>query len=90
MMSAAKTLAIYAIVGGFLAFIATSLVIPPMLAWYNEPGTGGALCNCADLVRATTSQLLKAQGFAAAGGALLGLIVGIIVRRRSASKPRKG
>lgn len=53
---------VFSLVLGMLVGVAvTSFVAPGLVAWYNTPGGGQALCNCTDLVRSTIGALVQMQ-----------------------------
>lgn len=54
------------IAGSALADVAA----PGVLTWYEQPGGGQALCNCADIVGSTASSIIHAHWI---GGGLGGL-----------------
>ena len=89
-----KTVAIFVLLGALLGAAAASLIVPSTLAWYNEagflsqPGQGQvqALVNIPQVVRYTTSRLLKGQLVGAAIGAAVFLVFGILAARR---RPRR-
>jgi hypothetical protein len=77
-------------VGAILGAVAASFIVPPVLGWYNEPGAISpgkqveTLCNIPELIRYTSSRLLRGQLIGAAVGALVFLFPGILsVRRRA-------
>ncbi len=71
-----------ALVGLFFA----SLIAPSVLGWYNTPGSGQALCPCADITRETASRLLWTQATGALVGGLVFFILGIVFERRRRKK----
>ena len=91
-----KTLAIFVLGGAILGAVAASFIVPPTLAWYNEagflaqPGQGQvqALVNIPQVVRYTTSRLLKGQLVGAAIGAAVFFVFGILAARRGGRHPR--
>lgn len=90
-----RTVIIFVLLGAILGAVAASLIVPPTLSWYNEagflsqPGQGHsqvqALVNIPEVIRYTTSRLLKAQAIGAGLGAFTFLILGSY----SASRGRK-
>jgi hypothetical protein len=90
-----RTVVIFVLLGAILGAVAASLIVPPTLSWYNEagflsqqgPGQGQvqALVNIPQVIRYTTSRLLKAQAIGAGLGAFTFLILGSY----SASRGRK-
>ena len=96
-----KTILIFVLLGGLAGAVAASLIVPPTLSWYNESGflsqpQNGqvqALVNIPQVIRYTTTRLIKGQLIGTSVGALLGLVVGILAarggsrRRLAASAP---
>lgn len=87
-MSTMKTVAVYMMIGALLGGVVASFVVPPALAWYNKAGDIApgkqveTLCNLPELIRYTSSRLLRGQLIGAALGALLFLFPGVIAARR--------
>lgn len=87
-----KTVVIFVLLGALLGVAGASLVVPPALSWYNEPGAlqkSGqvqALVNVPEVIRYTTDRLIKSQAIGAGIGAVAGLIVGLFAggRKRTA------
>jgi hypothetical protein len=83
-----KTVLVFMLVGALAGAVAASLVVPPVLGWYTEPGaiTPGkaveTICDPAYMIRYTSSRLLRGQLIGAALGALLLLYPGIAAARR--------
>ncbi len=83
-----KTVLVFMLVGALAGTVAASLVVPPVLGWYTEPGaiTPGkpveTICDPAYMIRYTSSRLLRGQLIGAALGALLLLYPGIAAARR--------
>ena len=81
----------FMLVGALVGVVVASLVVPPVLAWYNAPGaiapgrTVETLCNLPELIRYTARRLLLGQLIGAAVGALLFLIPGVARARRHGS-----
>ncbi len=92
-----KSILIWVLAGALLGGIAASFIVPPMLSWYNEAGylsQGGqpqAMVNLPQVVRYSTSRLIRGQAIGAGIGAVvffvLGLAVGGRSRRRVAAPP---
>jgi hypothetical protein len=88
-----KTVLIFILLGALLGVAVASLVVPPALSWYNEPGAlqkSGqvqAIVNVPEVIHYTTDRLIKGQAIGAGIGAAVGLVVGIFAvaggRRRS-------
>ena len=87
-MGAVKTVLVFMLVGAVLGAVAASFIVPPVLSWYNEPGAIApgrqveTLCNLPEMIRYTSSRLLRGQLIGAALGALLFLYPGIATVRR--------
>jgi hypothetical protein len=87
-VSKLKIVATYMLIGAFVGGVIASFVVPPVLAWYNETGKISSasqvqtLCNLPELIRYTSSRLLRGQLIGAAIGALLLLYPGIVAARR--------
>ena len=83
-MTLLKRLAVGACVGALLGGIAATLVTPGLLAWYNTPAVGQALCNCPEVVRATATALIHGQLIGTAiGAACGGSAAGVLHRTRA-------
>ena len=92
-----KTLLILTLAGALLGVIAASYIVPPALSWYSEPGglpKGAqiqALVQIPEVIRYSTSKLLRGQTIGGAIGAVLGLVLGAVLaykgRTRSPSAP---
>ena len=90
-----KGLVIWILLGALLGIVAASFVVPPMLSWYNEAGylsqagQPAAMVNLPEVVKYSTSRLIRGQAIGGAIGAVvffaLGLAVGGRGRRRAAS-----
>jgi hypothetical protein len=87
-VNAVRTVAVYMMIGALVGGVAASFVVPPVLAWYNQTGEIApgkqveTLCNLPELIRYTSSRLLRGQLVGAAIGALLFLFPGLIAARR--------
>jgi len=81
------TILLYVLVGAVVGAVIASFVVPPFLAWYNEPGAINAgkqvetLCNIPELIRYTSSRLLRGQLIGAFIGAMVGLVVALMRSR---------
>jgi uncharacterized membrane protein YeaQ/YmgE (transglycosylase-associated protein family) len=86
-MSRATTILVYMVVGALVGVVAASFIVPPFLSWYNEPGAINAgkqvetLCNIPELIRYTSSRLLRGQLIGAVIGALVFLVPGLLRSR---------
>jgi hypothetical protein len=99
-----KTTLIFVLLGTLAGIAVASLVVPPALSWYTEPGglpKGAqiqALVQIPEVIRYSTSKLIRGQMIGAGIGAVLGLAVGIFVNRSgnartaavAAAPPRSG
>lgn len=92
-----KTVLIFTLLGALLGVAAASVVVPPALGWYNEAGylsqprSGTAqapqsLVNVPELIRYTTSRLIRGQVIGGAVGAAAFLVIGVLVARRGARR----
>lgn len=90
-----KTTLIFLLLGALLGVAAASYLTPPALSWYTAPGglpqgtQIQALVNIPDVIRYATGKLIRAQMIAAAIGAAVGLVAGVMIamrgRRRAAA-----
>ncbi|HZP43701.1 MAG TPA: hypothetical protein VFD84_19620 [Candidatus Binatia bacterium] len=91
-----KTVLVFMLVGAFVGVVVASFVVPPVLAWYNEPGSISpgqkveTLCNLPDLIRYATKRLLLGQLIGAVVGALVFLFPGLAMRRRQEARVAAG
>ncbi len=83
--------AIILMLSGALAGIAVaSAIVPPLLGWYTSPGglpQGAevqAVVQIPEVIRYATSQLIFYQTIGASIGALVGLVIRLLFRRRPA------
>lgn len=85
-----RRLLIFGLVGAIVGAVLASLVVPPWLSWYNEPGNISAgnsvqtLCNVPELIHYTSRRLLAGQLVGGAVGAVLFAVVGAVVGRGEA------
>lgn len=88
-MNKLKLVGTYVLIGAFVGGVIASFVVPPVLAWYNETGKISSasqvqtLCNLPELIRYTSSRLLRGQLIGAAIGALVFLVPGLAAARRA-------
>jgi len=87
---------VFVLAGALVGAAIASWVVPPALAWYTSPGglpRGAeiqAVVQISEVIRYTTSRLIRAQLIGAAIGAVLGLVAGILFDIRSRAKvPRR-
>jgi hypothetical protein len=94
-MNSFKTVLVFMMMGALLGVVIASLLVPPILSWYNEPGAIApgrqieTLCNLPELIRYTSARLIRGQLIGAGVGAFLFMIPGVMTvrRRRSATAP---
>jgi hypothetical protein len=78
-----KTTLILVLLGALLGIAVASWVVPPALAWYTSPGglpQGAeiqAVVQISEVIRYSTSRLIRGQLIGAAIGAAIGLGAGI-------------
>jgi hypothetical protein len=88
-VSKLKIVGTYMLIGALVGGVVASFVVPPVLAWYNETGKISSasqvqtLCNLPELIRYTSSRLLRGQLVGAAIGALLLLYPGFVAARKA-------
>jgi hypothetical protein len=94
-MSAGRTVARFVSVGAVLGMVVASFVVPPILTWYNEPGSISpgnqiqTVCNLPEVIRYATTRLIRGQLIGAAVGAGVFFVIGLFVaRRRPATVPQ--
>jgi hypothetical protein len=94
-----KTTVILVLTGALIGAAVASWVVPPALAWYTTPGglpRGAevqAVVQISEVIRYSTSRLIRGQLIGAAAGAALGLAVGVFLdfrhRRGVPARPRR-
>jgi hypothetical protein len=91
-----KGILIWILMGALLGVVVASFVVPPMLSWYNEAGylskngQPAAMVNLPDVVRYTTTRLIRGQAIGGGIGAVLFFVLGLAFggrRRRRAATP---
>jgi len=89
-----RTVLVFMMAGALLGAVVASFIVPPVLAWYNEPGAIAApgrqvetLCNLPELIRYASKRLLIGQLVGAVIGALIFLFPGLAVARRRPAAP---
>ena len=92
MLRVVKRIAVFLAIGAVTGDLVTMLFAPRLLTWFQTPGTGSALCNCADLARQVARGVLRSQLIGALIGAVALALVGELVhharaRRRAAAPP---
>ena len=84
-----RTVLILVLAGALLGAAVASWVVPPALAWYTTPGglpRGAevqAVVQISEVIRYSTSRLIRGQLIGAGIGASLGLVLGIFLQMRS-------
>lgn len=90
-----KTVTIFFLLGAILGAAAASLIVPPTLSWYNDVGflsqSGQtsqvqALVNIKEVIRYSTSRLIRGQLIGAAIGAVAFLVLGIVVAAKGRTR----
>jgi len=80
---------IWALAGALLGIVVASLVVPPALAWYTAPGglpqgtQIQALVQIPEVIKYSTSRLIRGQMIGAFVGAALGLGLGLFLGNRT-------
>ena len=91
-----KGIVIWILAGALAGIVAASFIVPPMLSWYNEAGflaqgnQAAAMVNLPEVVRYSTSRLIRGQAIGAVLGAVMFFAIGLAVgsrRRKSAAAP---
>ena len=88
-----KTTLILMLAGALAGVLVASWLVPPALAWYTTPGglpQGAemqAVVQISEVIRYTTSRLIRWQMISAAIGAVLGLVGGVAMDVRSRRRP---
>jgi hypothetical protein len=88
MLRVLKRLGLLLVIGGLLGAIVTLLVAPDALTWFQTPGAGTAICNCADVARQTAYAFVHAQLVGTAIGAVGFTIIGELVHHLWAARRR--
>ena len=93
MAAAVKTTIIFMLLGALVGVAAASVIIPPALSWYTEPGglpdstTIQALVKIPDVIRYATGRLIRGQLIGGAIGAGAGLVLGVVIAVRQRRRP---
>jgi len=91
-----KGILIWVLLGALFGIVAASFIVPPMLTWYNEAGflsqgnQAAAVVNLPEVVRYSTTRLIRWQAIGGLTGAVVFFVLGLAVggrRRRSAADP---
>jgi hypothetical protein len=90
-MHAGRTIALFVLVGFLLGVVVASIVVPPVLTWYNEPGKISpgkqveSVCNLPDVIRYATGHLIRGQLLGGTLGGVVFFVIGLAVERRRQS-----
>jgi len=88
-----KGILIFVLAGALVGVLLASWIVPPALAWYTTPGglpQGAevqAVVQISEVIRYSTSQLLRGQLIGGAIGGALGLVSGLVLEFRSRRRP---
>ncbi len=83
-METIKRFLIFILAGALTGGMLAAWVAPHFVAWYQTPGgSTPALCNCKELIHETANMLNQAQVIGVIGGAMFGLFIGIVFRKRT-------
>jgi hypothetical protein len=88
-----KTTVILVLLGALVGIAFASYVVPPALSWYTEPGglpSGAqiqALVQIPEVIRYSTSKLIRGQLIGGGLGAIAGLAAGIVLTVRGQRRP---
>ncbi len=85
-MRTLRNIVVLALVGAIVGAVVASFLAPVFIGWYQSPGGGTAMCECATVSRQAVSQLLRAQLIGAAAGAVGFLVLGVLIKRRGGHK----
>ena len=84
-----KGIVIWILAGALIGGAAASVIVPPMLSWYNSAGylsQGGqpaAMVNLPQVVRYATDRLIRWQAIGAGIGAVLFFVLGLVIGGKS-------
>ena len=85
---------VWVLLGALLGVAAASVVVPPMLSWYNEAGylskgnQAAAMVSLPDVVRYSTTRLIRGQAIGGAIGAIVFFALGLAFGGRSRRRAR--
>jgi hypothetical protein len=83
-----KGILIWVLAGALVGIAAASVIVPPMLSWYNEAGylsnasQPAAMVNLPDVVKYSTTRLIRGQAIGAAVGAVVFFVLGLALGRK--------
>ena len=83
-----KTALIFILAGALIGVSVASFLVPPLMSWYTSPGglpQGAqiqAVVQIPEVIRYATSNLLWGQTVGGGIGAVLGLFVSLLLRRK--------
>ena len=83
-----KRLLLLFCVGGLLGDVAAMLLGPKAVTWFQQPQTGGALCNCAAVAYETATAMVMTQLWASLGGGLVLAFMGELLWRVTFGRPK--
>ena len=89
-----KGILIWILMGALLGVVAASFVVPPMLSWYNEAGylakngQPAAMVNLPEVVRYTTTRLIRGQAIGGGIGAVVFFVLGLVFGGRGRGRGR--
>jgi hypothetical protein len=84
-----KRVLLFVAIGAVVGNAITMIFAPETLAWFQTPGVGSALCNCADVSLATAQSLIRAQLMGMVAGAVLFGAVGELLTRLWIARKQK-
>jgi hypothetical protein len=89
MLRLLKRLGVLLAIGGVLGDVIAMLLAPSAVTWFQTPGTGSALCNCAAVAKQAGKALIEAQLIGTGVGALVFAVLGELVYRVFAARKRR-
>lgn len=92
-MSKLRTMVLFMLGGALVGVVAASIVVPPLIAWYNTPAPNSGVqttqfIDTRAVIHYATGQLIKGQLIGALIGAVVFLIIGFLVLRGRGHKPQ--
>lgn len=82
-----KRAAIYALVGAIVFSVLSTWLGPKMIGWYVTPADQPAALSCQAAVVGAMNRLVQTQLIATAAGFVVGLVLGIVFRRKAPTIP---